>query len=60
MLAVITVLSCLDSDGWQEAFLNINMISIAFLNVFSAVFQGGLILIEITKLVSRCKGVHAC
>ena len=39
-LAFITILSKLDSDDWQDLFLNLTIVGIVFVNTFSAVFQG--------------------
>ena len=39
-LTFITILSKLDSDDWQNTFLNLTIVGIVLVNTFSAVFQG--------------------
>ena len=39
-LILITILSCVNSDNWQKLFLDVNLITIAFYNIFIAVFKG--------------------
>ena len=39
-LILITILSCVNSDNWQKLFLDINLMTIAFYNIFIAVFKG--------------------
>ena len=39
-LTLITILSILDSDSWQDEFLALTLTGIVFINAFSAVFQG--------------------
>ena len=39
-LAFITILSKLDTDEWQDMFLNLTIVGIVFVNTFSAIFQG--------------------
>ena len=39
-LSLITILSILDSDSWQDEFLALTLTGVVFINAFSAVFQG--------------------
>jgi hypothetical protein len=39
-LLLITILSKLDSDAWQDTFLTLTIFGIVLINAFSAVFQG--------------------
>ena len=39
-LLLITVLSRVNSDTWQDTFLGLTIFGIVLINAFSAVFQG--------------------
>ena len=39
-LLLITILSQMNSDDWQDQFLTLVIVGIVFVNAFSAVFQG--------------------
>ena len=39
-LLLITVLSRVNSDSWQDTFLGLTILGIVLINAFSAVFQG--------------------
>ena len=51
-LLLITILSKLDSDAWQDTFLTLTIFGIVLINAFSAVFQGKTFIAETTVYVS--------
>ena len=50
-LILITVLSRVNSDSWQDTFLGLTIFGIVLINAFSAVFQG-------KKLKSSSSGIE--
>ena len=51
-LLLITILSKLDSDAWQDTFLTLTIFGIVLINAFSAVFQGKIFIAGTTVYVS--------